>query len=45
MNSLRSLIESAWENRSLLDENTTKNAIRKIVDLLDKGELGQWHLK
>ena len=39
MNSLRSLIESAWENRSLLDENTTKNAIRKIVDLLDKGEL------
>jgi len=39
MNSLRSLIESAWENRSLLGENTTKNAIRKIVDLLDKGEL------
>ena len=39
MDSLRLLIESAWENRSLLDENTTKNAIRKIVDLLDKGEL------
>lgn len=39
MNSLRSLIETAWENRSLLDENTTKNAIRKIVDLLDKGDL------
>ena len=39
MDNLRPLIESAWENRSLLDENTTKNAIRKIVDLLDKGEL------
>ena len=39
MDSLRLLIESAWENRTLLDENTTKNAIRKIVDLLDKGEL------
>jgi len=39
MDNLRSLIETAWENRTLLDENTTKNAIRKIVDLLDKGEL------
>ena len=39
MDSLRSLIETAWENRTLLNENTTKNAIRKIVDLLDRGEL------
>ena len=39
MDSLRSLIETAWDNRTLLNENTTKNAIRKIVDLLDKGEL------
>jgi 2,3,4,5-tetrahydropyridine-2-carboxylate N-succinyltransferase len=39
MDNLRSLIETAWENRTLLNENTTKNAIRKIVDLLDKGEL------
>jgi 2,3,4,5-tetrahydropyridine-2-carboxylate N-succinyltransferase len=39
MDSLRSLIETAWENRTLLNENTTKNAIRKIVDLLDTGEL------
>jgi len=39
MESLRSLIETAWEDRTLLNENTTKNAIRKIVDLLDKGEL------
>jgi 2,3,4,5-tetrahydropyridine-2-carboxylate N-succinyltransferase len=39
MNSLRSLIETAWENQTLLDKNTTKNAIIKTVDLLDKGEL------
>ena len=39
MDNLRSLIETAWENRTLLNENTTKNAIRKIVDLLDHGEL------
>ena len=39
MDNLRSLIETAWENRTLLNENTTKNAIRKIVDLLDRGEL------
>ena len=39
MDNLRSLIETAWENRALLNENTTKNAIRKIVDLLDRGEL------
>jgi 2,3,4,5-tetrahydropyridine-2-carboxylate N-succinyltransferase len=39
MNSLRSLIERAWENQTLLDKNTTKNAIIKTVDLLDKGEL------
>ena len=39
MDSLRSLIETAWDNRTLLNENTTKNAIRKIVDLLDTGEL------
>jgi 2,3,4,5-tetrahydropyridine-2-carboxylate N-succinyltransferase len=39
MDSLRLLIETAWDNRTLLNENTTKNAIRKIVDLLDTGEL------
>ena len=39
MDNLRSLIETAWENRALLEENTTKEAIRTIVDLLDKGGL------
>ena len=39
MDNLRSLIENAWENRALLEETTTKEAVRTIVDLLDKGEL------
>jgi len=39
MTNLRTLIETAWENRALLQENTTKEAIRTIVDLLDKGEI------
>jgi 2,3,4,5-tetrahydropyridine-2-carboxylate N-succinyltransferase len=39
MDNLKSLIETAWENRALLEETTTKEAIRTIVDLLDKGDL------
>jgi 2,3,4,5-tetrahydropyridine-2-carboxylate N-succinyltransferase len=39
MNNLKSLIEAAWENRALLEETTTKEAIRTIVDLLDTGDL------
>ena len=39
MDNLKSLIENAWENRALLEETTTKEAVRTIIDLLDKGEL------
>jgi 2,3,4,5-tetrahydropyridine-2-carboxylate N-succinyltransferase len=39
MKDIREIIESAWENRDLLKEETTINTIRKVVDLLDKGEL------
>tara|TARA_B110000003_G_scaffold229525_1_gene231349 strand:- start:448 stop:1263 length:816 start_codon:yes stop_codon:yes gene_type:complete len=39
MTNLRILIESAWDDRTLLQENITKKAIRSIIDLLDKGEL------
>ena len=39
MNNLKSLIEAAWENRALLEETTTKEAIRTIVNLLDTGDL------
>ena len=39
MTQLQELIEQAWENRDLLNEDTTTTAIRKVVDLLDAGEL------
>tara|TARA_R110002050_G_scaffold300018_1_gene467397 strand:- start:91637 stop:92452 length:816 start_codon:yes stop_codon:yes gene_type:complete len=39
MTELRDIIEQAWENRALLKEEKTTTAIRKVVDLLDKGEL------
>ncbi|CAM1354509.1 2,3,4,5-tetrahydropyridine-2,6-dicarboxylate N-succinyltransferase [Tenacibaculum insulae] len=39
MTELQSIIEKAWDNRDLLKEETTINTIRKVVDLLDAGEL------
>jgi 2,3,4,5-tetrahydropyridine-2-carboxylate N-succinyltransferase len=39
MTELQQTIEQAWENRDLLKEDTTTSAIRKVIDLLDKGEL------
>jgi len=39
MKNIRKIIESAWDNRDLLKEETTINTIRKVIDLLDKGEL------
>jgi 2,3,4,5-tetrahydropyridine-2-carboxylate N-succinyltransferase len=39
MKDIREIIESAWENRDLLKEETTINTIRKVIDLLDKGAL------
>lgn len=39
MTELRALIEAAWDNRDLLKETTTQNAIREVIDLIDKGEL------
>ena len=39
MKEIRKIIESAWDNRELLKEENTINTIRKVVDLLDKGEL------
>lgn len=39
MEELRKTVENAWENRALLSENETQKAIRKVVDLIDKGEL------
>lgn len=39
MNSLQETIEKAWDDRSLLKEEETTAAIRKVIDLLDEGSL------
>jgi 2,3,4,5-tetrahydropyridine-2-carboxylate N-succinyltransferase len=39
MKDIREIIESAWDNRTLLKEKKTIDTIRKVVDLLDTGAL------
>ncbi|AEE18230.1 2,3,4,5-tetrahydropyridine-2-carboxylate N-succinyltransferase [Dokdonia sp. Hel_I_63] len=39
MTQLRNIIEEAWEDRSLLTNPVTINAIREVVDMLDRGTL------
>jgi len=39
MTDLQQNIEQAWNNRELLGEKSTQDAIRKVIDLLDRGEL------
>jgi 2,3,4,5-tetrahydropyridine-2-carboxylate N-succinyltransferase len=39
MNPLQTIIEQAWGNRALLQEETTTNAIREVIELLDSGKL------
>jgi len=39
MTDLQSKIEAAWEDRSLLTENSTQEAIREVIQKLDNGEL------
>jgi 2,3,4,5-tetrahydropyridine-2-carboxylate N-succinyltransferase len=36
---LKQIIETAWDNRALIQEKETQAAIRMVVDKLDKGEL------
>ena len=36
---IQKTIEQAWENRELLKENTVQQAIREVVEMLDKGKL------
>lgn len=36
---LQQTIENAWDNRELLKENATQDAIREVVEQLDKGKL------
>jgi len=39
MSTLQTRIENAWDNRDLLKEIETKNAIREVISLLDDGKL------
>lgn len=39
MTELQDIIEHAWNDRDLLKQTKTTDAIRQVVDLLDKGEL------
>ena len=36
---MRAIIEAAWEDRSLLEQEETQNAIRSIITQLDEGNL------
>ncbi|MFP9115406.1 2,3,4,5-tetrahydropyridine-2,6-dicarboxylate N-succinyltransferase [Flavobacterium sp. RHBU_3] len=39
MNNLQNIIEKAWDDRSLLQNEETTNAIREVIELLDAGKL------
>src|SRR5690242_3959937 len=49
MNELKSAIERAWDDRSLLNQDEFRSAIKESIDLLDKGMIrvakkanGEW---
>jgi 2,3,4,5-tetrahydropyridine-2-carboxylate N-succinyltransferase len=52
MNTLQPIIEKAWDDRSLLQQTATQEAVFAVVDLLDKGDLrvaeplanGEWQV-
>ncbi|MES2850443.1 MAG: 2,3,4,5-tetrahydropyridine-2,6-dicarboxylate N-succinyltransferase [Bacteroidota bacterium] len=39
MSELKSLIQAAWANRELLKENTYSEAVKKLIEEVDKGRL------
>lgn len=39
MKNIQIIIENAWENRALLQEENTQNTIREVINLLDSGAL------
>ena len=39
MNQLQQIIENAWNDRNLLQEETTLKAINDVITLLDTGKL------
>jgi 2,3,4,5-tetrahydropyridine-2,6-dicarboxylate N-succinyltransferase len=36
---LKAIIENAWNDRALLEQDSTREAIRETINLLDKGEI------
>lgn len=50
MNHLQSIIEKVWDDRAMLNEKSTQDAIREVIALLDNGKIrvaepvsdGQW---
>ncbi len=36
---LKNTVEAAWNDKELLQEEATQNTIRKLIDLLDKGQI------
>ena len=36
---LKKIIEAAWENRAMLQDETVREAVRAVVELVDKGRL------
>lgn len=39
MQELKQTIEQAWDNRALLKEQKTQDAVREVLELLDKGKI------
>jgi len=39
MENLKQIIEKAWDNRELLQEESTQTAIREVIELIDNGQL------
>jgi 2,3,4,5-tetrahydropyridine-2-carboxylate N-succinyltransferase len=39
MEQIKNIIEQAWNNRELLAQQETQNAIREVIELLDKGNM------
>jgi len=39
MEALKNIVEKAWEQRNLLSDKVTQEAIRKVIDLIDQGSL------
>lgn len=39
MDNLKTTIEAAWEDRSLLKEKATQEAVQEVLELLDKGKI------